>query len=1047
VLIDTLRAHSLRSLLMAGAAVSVLAIAQAPVAMAQDQTDEQTEEEDEDEETRSEDKITVTGSRVRRDEFNTASPIQVIDGELSRDLGQTDASEILSSTTVVQGQQVDTGLSTSANVATNSGPGSANVSLRGLQVGRTLVLVNGRRLAPAGVRGAPSAPDLNQIPGTMIERIEILLDGASSIYGSDALAGVTNIILRNDFDGVELDAFYSQPEIGEGVEQVYSATWGVNNDRGFIGFSANYTQANEITTREWRDFYDYGDSRSDTCVDMTVTRDSRGKYFYDCGGALGGGVAITPFGFFIQTPGTTIPNGFGFGINDFQPLSVTLDLLIPGSANNELAIFNEEAFNETYSPTFRRFNIFSVGEYDLGILANMTAYYEGSYTFREVSNLSFSQGSLDIPDYYVGNTSFGSPFTATGVETFEIIHTRQLDVRTEVDQARVVLGVRGDLPILNNFLTLDDWTYDIYGSYSRSKGYDRVFGAPMNDRVQQILETGAFNPVTGEFFCEPVELDPANGPLTNLTPLPCSYADFLDPTFLQTGRFANKASNEYVFENRTTYTTVQQTVLNGFATGTLFQHDAGPVQAVIGAEFRDDKIDTETDRSAQSAENVGFFQDRGTNGSRSLAEVFFELDVPVLRDLPFANSLDLNFAARYTEEEFFGSYWTYRLQGLYSPVDWFTLRATYGTSFRAPDLNETFGDSALFFGTVADICEVPALAIVTVPNPANPAEIIQTYDPTLDPRDPQVLANCANGGGVGNLLPVDPTSLGTQGLGTPNVVFTGGSPLIATGPGDLDPETSRAFTAGFVFEQPWFDNFDFRLSATYFDITVQGQVTTLGAQTVVNTCYNSPGLSDGLCTLITRDPASGFYSLVESPTINRGDLTAVGVDINVQAGFDFSVPTLDSPFRIDGFLTATRNLENDDELLDTVDQNLGEFGFPRWRATATGILGWQDFQFLWRSRFIDNMRTDTTFTATSALFECNQVGTGTCTFVDDTPHYFVHDAAVTYAADTWRFRAGVNNVFNERPPLLDVATSRSDIRGVGYDLIGRTYFVNVTKAF
>ena len=173
-----------------------------------------------DEDEARQERVVVTGSRLARDEYSSVSPLQVIDGDTARDLGLVDASDLLGQTTVVQGQQTTTGLSTSAGLLSDNGPGSATASLRGLDAGRTLVLINGRRLAPAGVRGAPSAPDLNLIPGSLIERVDVLLDGASSVYGSDAVAGVVNYILRTDFDGLQLDAFYTDPEMrGNGGKQ------------------------------------------------------------------------------------------------------------------------------------------------------------------------------------------------------------------------------------------------------------------------------------------------------------------------------------------------------------------------------------------------------------------------------------------------------------------------------------------------------------------------------------------------------------------------------------------------------------------------------------------------------------------------------------------------------------------------------------------------------------------------------------------------------------------------------------------------------------
>jgi len=202
--------------------------------------------------------VVVTGSRLRRSTFSSISPLQVIDGEVARDLGLVDAQDLLSNTSVISGQQNTVGVSTAFNgglqqAFTTIGNATPNLRALGSSVtgrARTLVLINGRRLGPIGVGGAPANPDVSMIPGTLIERTDILLDGASSIYGSDAVGGVVNFIMRSDFDGVELSGTTSMSEHGWGQQNVFSATTGVSNDRGFIGFAAEYNFNEEIERRD-----------------------------------------------------------------------------------------------------------------------------------------------------------------------------------------------------------------------------------------------------------------------------------------------------------------------------------------------------------------------------------------------------------------------------------------------------------------------------------------------------------------------------------------------------------------------------------------------------------------------------------------------------------------------------------------------------------------------------------------------------------------------------------------------------------------------------
>jgi iron complex outermembrane receptor protein len=175
-----------------------LSLLTAPTVFAQDDEDEFDDEVEVTEE------ITVTGSRLKRDTYSSISPLQIITAEVSREVGLIDAADILQDSTASSGQQIDL---TFQGFVLNNGPGSSTVSLRGLGEARTLVLMNGRRLAPAGVEGAPFAANLNQIPASMVQQYDILLDGASSVYGSDAIAGVANVIMRKDFDGLEICVF------------------------------------------------------------------------------------------------------------------------------------------------------------------------------------------------------------------------------------------------------------------------------------------------------------------------------------------------------------------------------------------------------------------------------------------------------------------------------------------------------------------------------------------------------------------------------------------------------------------------------------------------------------------------------------------------------------------------------------------------------------------------------------------------------------------------------------------------------------------------
>lgn len=1001
------------------------------------------EEVDEDDEARQE-KVIVTGSRLARDEFSSVSPIQVIDGEVARDLGLVDAADLLNQTTVVQGQQTTTGLSTSAGVTTENGPGAATASLRGLDPGRTLVLVNGRRLAPAGVRGAPSAPDLNLIPGSLIERVDVLLDGASSVYGSDAVAGVVNYIMRSDFDGLQLDAFVTDPEMrnNAGQQQVYSATFGTSNDRGFIGAAVEYSRSQGITEREFGSFYE---SYTDPCQrDYDIG--ASGQVYEWCSGSFGegagsvDGIGFVGFDLGRNTPGLP-PN--------FFPIPVTGGLLSsdPDNFNGQALLLFPEELDASYAPDFERTTLFTLGEYNLGLYGDMTAYFEASHSIRTTETNTSGQGRVRLPATYPLN-QFGVGAT--------LYYNSKFDGLTEVAQTRLIGGLKGELPFMDTDFGFQNWSYDMYASFSHANGDDSLSGLPFFPRLLQTYQNTVIGP-DGQPTCTS-ENNPGTGQTVDCRPL-----NFFEPNFILGGRFLDSADNEYLFPNRITNTIVEQSVITGYMTGELFQLPDGAVGGVVGFEYREDEIETRTDAGASAGDFLGFLGDPGSNGSRALREAFGEIEIPLLKDRPFAHDLSFNLAGRYTEEDNFGSETTYRIQGQYAPTEWLRARATFGTSFRAPNLGEQFGGRVTGFQNPQDPCRVPGIAVPFGDYDNDPSTPdTREYVPALENRTQVVLDNCTNGGGPFNIPGTDPTALGVVGLGTTNPVFPGAPTQVASGSNpDLKAETSEALSAGIVFEQPFTDAFDLRTSVTYFEIVVEDEVDTLTAQTIVGRCYNSAGLTDPQCAFITRDPRvagdplSGEVSFVTALNQNLGEQTVEGIDYNVEFGYEFDAPRLDGDMSFQAIARATQSLTQDEEQVTiagtNIDDDLGEYGNPEWRFNLTNILSYNDYALLFQSRYIgdmieDNVANQRNEPTTTGFSPCVQAGDTPCTQFDDLDDYWVHDMSLRWSGDTWVLRGGVTNIFDEAPPITDTNDLRF-LAGIGYDFGGRTLFLNATKRF
>ena len=350
--------------------------------------------------------IVVTGSRLRRSTYSSVAPLQIISGQVSREVGLVNAADILQESTAASGQQIDL---TFGGFVLDNGPGASTIDLRGLGSARTLALVNGRRLAPGGVEGAPFAPDLNTVPASLVQQYDLLLDGASSVYGSDAVAGVANIILRKDFDGLEIDVFSAVPDHPNGEDNTLTMTWGRNFDRGFIGVGVEHADNKRIALRDrpWTDKceVEYEIDQNGQIRTEDIWYSTRlGMDLYGCAlSGIGGRLVIPDLrtGSIYFTPGAA--NGLW---KDFSESSspwgtFAVDANGDGRPDINFGDYNLNASPTTQSadlfPAFDTTTVMSYGEYTLDGDANLTPYYETIYTERNF--FSDQSGGLQIfPD-------------------------------------------------------------------------------------------------------------------------------------------------------------------------------------------------------------------------------------------------------------------------------------------------------------------------------------------------------------------------------------------------------------------------------------------------------------------------------------------------------------------------------------------------------------------------------------------------------------------------------------------------------------------------
>ena len=1062
---DLLKKKLFATTLLAGVAGGLWAGA----AIAQEADEEEVtviEEVDEDDEARQE-RIVVTGSRLSRNEFTSASPLKVLNIEESVQAGLVDTATIVQRTSVAGGSQTD---NTFTGIVTDGGPGSSTVSLRGLDAERTLILANGRRLAPSGVAGSPTRPDLNLIPLGMVERVDILTDGASSIYGADAVAGVINFITRKDFDGIEFDAFYSSPEAGGGEEKRISVATGIQADRGFASFGFEYYTRDNVRRGE-RDFSpcirDIEENPETGARRELCQQNSFSNQWLDPAQVIFGPAFDPLLGPDFDVLGFDFDNGSGF-----VRLPSNDQAGGPGTDLYNYWLYDDRYNGNATSDRFDlaqgsdRYSFFTNGEYQVDAFGNGTFYYEGLYANRTAS--IFTGGSQVFPTIPCSNPFIQADPVLAGSLSCSIVANipgfgpgeandslagliwlprlinqagpNEVDVST----ARGVFGLKGDLEELiptgsvkfgsENFgINVGNLTYDLWGSFDHNVGLNRrsTFN---EERLFASLVT-ARDDGNGNIICG---IDGFDEDLFGfISAETCIPIDPTDPAIWIDGQLSPEAT-DYVSGLSQTTTTIEQQMFQATVAGDLGYLPAGTVPFALGVEYRKDSIETLNSFNITAAAGTDGISEDNTIGNTSLLEVFGEIELPILKGQPLAEELTVNLSARWTEEENFGALWTYRVQGVYRPTDWITGRASIGTTYRAPNLREQFlAAQQSFAGAFTDPCIVSQFNNF-VSSGATAEEIARLEN------------NCT-------LQGADVTGLGIGGA-TSIPVITGGTTR-------LNAETSDSLTAGFVVEQPWFDNFDLDLAVTYFRIEIEDSVEEPGTGFILSEClFESESLNSPFCNLIERnsspDPTRNFISLIDTSFVNVGLIETDGVDVDIRYSQDFVVGG--NELTLDSNLSASYVMSNKRDLFDSVESFDGRPYLPHWRGDLQTQLGYRDFTLNWNANYIgkngvdnpDGVRANDIIDPNGIIIP--QVGDPSVVFaagfrdVDSVDEYITHDISIGYDADTWSALIGIRNIADEQPPLVDgrgYFTSANVVLGGGYDVYGRSVFARFSKAF
>jgi len=1033
----------------------------------------------EEEEEAASEKVFITGSRLRRDEFSSASPIQILTVDTAKKSGITSISAMLAQMSLSNGQQLDSTFnSNSGNANATEAPpvggvGSSNVGLRGLGPERTLILVNGRRLGSAGVRGAPAQPDLGMIPFEMVDRIEVLSDSASAVYGADAVAGVINIILKDRVEGAQVTASLSVPNDGGGQERKISFVTGAESERSSFVFGVEFYDRERIALGDRIDCLKSITRDVDTGAVYSYCRsgfwDNTAIPFDDVGNPEGGWVHYTPgtSNLTNQLTGNPIANWSGrgalpvpssypcYGGCAFDDTTYQRSRIY---ALNPFYNDQKDRLNSDLVQPLTRYTVNARGTYspEWSESVDATIYYETMYSSRHLTNTAAAEQMFVTVDGLIpsedanGNIIVdgtgapilsANPLNPFGVTALNIITFDDLNQTrdVEVDAFRFVTGIEGNLP--GAWFAEKGWNFDVSGSYDRGTG---VQSQPQlnEDRLALSLDTQRFD-VNGNVICGyNLTGNEGQGFITPSTCVPFqAFADSLYNNIGSvSGTFATDAERDYLMGERVNTTEVQQTLFQAYIGGELFDFpNGGAAQIGIGAEYRNDQIRSRADflssHGAHAAENPS--TEGATTGSRNVTEYYFEVNLPILDGVQGADSLEMDFAFRSTDESNFGSKNTNRVRITYQPVEWITLSAAVGTSYRAPNLREQFlGDQFDGVSGSADPCHVTN---------AGAGWDGENYDASLDRRSGTALANCIQQG-------ADPTILGSGGTTTIPVRIGGNVK-------DLSPETSDQTTFTLKVNAFESQNVDFNFALTYFDIEIEDTIQSIDAGVLMNNCiFGGANLSHPDCARTVRSttPTAGtenlnFPTLVDGSFINIGKETSAGYDLNTRLAYRFNEMELIWGTQWTVQDERTQKVLDDDPIHDLV----GEFGTPENRFNNTMTLITGDFQFTLNSRFIDetqigrdqDLSADCYTPAASTSF----VGAPNLVLVCEAESQWIHDLSATWGPNDAMFiTLGVANMLNEEPPLVHASAGSNRgnrVTSSGYDQVGRSIFANISYKF
>ena len=916
--------------------------------------------------------IVVTGSNIRRVDIETANPVQTIDRQAIQQSGKLTVGDLVQDLPAIAGAALN------PNVNNGGGTGASTISLRGLGSARSLLLINGHRI-PLQLQ------DLNMIPINAVERIEVLTEGASTVYGSDAVAGVVNIITRSNYQGAEFGLDYGISDRDDGQRKAVHGMFGQSTDKGSILLGFNYNKQESVSA-----------------ANRAYSHDA--LYRYNTGYVAHSGSSRTPTGA-ISLPSSLIGSQYGG---------------CPGSGNRvTLASGGGTALSDyrCYSPSKDAFNYQAVGNYDLtpsertGLFAlgnykltdSIEAYGE-FYHNKTVSRQQIAPVPLDAQSdgIYIPANGFYNPFgvafglnPTTGAEESEFksrltsIGNRATDFATEHDLA--TFGFKG------NFGD-SSWNWNLDYSYGHLSQQGQFIDYINYGAIAAGISCSAPDAASGA--CTPINLFNINDPNTVAALNSAKISPF-------------------------THFTYQMRQYEAGVNGNVFDLPAGPIQLAAGASYRKEYVHSAVDPLVQTnATNTdgnlnftcsgpGSICSSPQEGGFNVKEGYAELLIPVLKDLPFVHSLNIDLGDRYSKYSDFGSTNNWKAAIEFRPIEDLLLRGTVSKVFRAPTATDLFRGPAGDSPTAVDPCGSTGTA-------SNPACQGYTFIPT----------GTSQVNGV-----VSGTQYANSNLGT-NV--------------HVQPEHGKSYDYGFVYDPQWINGLS--LNADYYRIILDNLIISGPgiAQTILTQCFVSGGQA---CNLILRNNSGssiGQIKYIFEAPFNSGTLTTKGVD----AGFTYRLPeTSFGNFRVG--LNGTYIEEYDiaqpgftQGLAGHFDKTFGNFS--RWRGLGNVDWTMGPFNIGYRAKYIGRITVGyaepNLGPSASADGAYTPDGASVYHYGAQTYHYL--NAGYNIEPINTLVEVGVDNLTDKQPPILyqqNVLNANTDVNT--YDTIGRFYWAKVTMKF